>query len=440
MKKTVITILAVLTYLVLTTCEYDRLTMPDSNDTSKIFNTGEINYIQMNPVWNDFYTPIDIFISLDDYIFVADSGNQRVVVMDKTGNTVMSDNSNNNFADLYHLSIHPVGLCVDSKLNLFITDKSKSIYTWNQFTNNSSNAGEGNDSIAVAIEYRNPDTEELVTITDWQESYALEEEGYIINEVDYTFDQVKIDSILGVHEFYSDDLHPESEYISIAAAPSRENAIYVTDDGEQNIQKINLIRSAYLKLSDGTTVWQHKGVRSKNIATPGTGAGTVNDPKGIFTDPSGSVYYTQTGINFGFHKISKVDEEEELWASMFTLGQNEILELDRFDDPEDVAVDDDGNIFVLNTDANEVQVFDAGGSFIRKAGLRSVQVDTTVQDTIDSQIVERDTIMTKYYNDILDHPRGIFVDNGVIYVVNSGDNSIIRFKLSSDIDVDLDDL
>jgi len=441
MKKIIFTIITVLTYLLITSCEYNRIAMPNSEDTTKIFNTGEIKYIQMNPVWEDFNHPLDLFISLDDYIFVADSGNQQIKVLEKTGDMVTGDESGNDFEALYNLNFQPVGICVDSKLNLFITDRSNKVYLWNQFTNNCSNRGDGKDSIATAIRFRNPSTEEMVTITDFSESYELEETGYIIDKVTYEYNEAKTDSILGVREFYTDDDEktPQSQFIAVAAAPSNENAVYLTDQGEEVILKVNMVRSAYLKLADGTTLWQHRGERGNSIATAGTGAGTVNDPTGIFTDPSGSIFYTQTGINFGFHKISQYDAENELWASMFTLGQNEILDLDRFHNPQDVAVDDDGNIFVLNTGDNEVQVFDNGGSFIRKAGLRSVQIDTTVHDTIDNEIVPRDTIMTKYYNDVMNDPRGIFVDDGVIYIVNTGDKNILRFKLSSDLDVEIEE-
>jgi len=427
MRKILITSLIVFAYLLITSCSYERLVMPNSNDTSQIFNTGEIKYIQMNPVWDNFAYPIDIFISYDDYIFVADSGNSQVVVLDKTGQAVVTDESNNDFSALQQLGFSPVGLCVDSKLNLFMTDKSNTVYSWNQFVNNSSNSGNGVDSIATSIEYRNLDTGELVSITNFLLSYLLEQDGYIINKVTYEYNPAKTDSILGVHPFYVDEDKTDSKFVSVAAGPSQKSEIYVTDEGSQTIHRILVVRSAYLKLGDGTTVWQHRGYNYGTIATAGTGAGTVNDPTGIFADPSGNVYYTQTGVNFGFHKINEISVEDRLWASMFTLGQNEILDLERFSRPSDVAVDDDGNIFVLNTGDNEVQVFDNGGSFIRKAGIRSVQIDTTIN--------QKDTIVTNYYNDVLNNPRGIYVDDGVIYVVNSGDNSIMRFKLSSDIDV-----
>lgn len=439
MKKITITILAVFMYLLVTQCEYTRLAMPNSDDTSIIYNTGEIKYMQISPTWTDFNSPIDIFISLDDYIFVADSGNQEVIVLKKTGEQITSDESGNDFSALSNLEFRPVGLCIDSKLNVFMVDKSNKIYDWNQFTNNCSNTGDDNDSIAVEITYRNTTSGELVTVTDFSESEALEGDGYIIDDVTYEYDQTKIDSILGVHVFYEEPEANSSRFVSVGKAPSSKSAIYATDAGEQKIVKIEYERSAYLKLADGTTLWQHRGIKGKAIATAGTGSGTINDPTGIFVDDAGDVYYTQTGINFGFHKIEEYNEDEELWSSAFTLGVNEIMDLERFVDPADVAVDDDGAVFVLNTGENEVQIFDDGGEFVRKAGLRSVQVDTTISTIVDGVTVEKDTIITKYYNDILNNPRGIFVDDDVVYIVNSGDNSIVRFMLSTDIDVDLEE-
>jgi len=37
----------------------------------------------------------------------------------------------------------------------------------------------------------------------------------------------------------------------------------------------------------------------------------------------------------------------------------------------------------------------------------------------------------------LNHPEGIFVDDEVVYVVDSGSNQILRFKLSSEVDIEI---
>ncbi len=158
MKKLQYFILFTLIYLFVINCEYTPISMPNSNDSTKLFSTGEIKYIAMNPSWDNFSKPLDIFISIDDYIFIADSGKNQITVLNKTGDIILKDQSGNDFSALSNLNnISPIGLCVDSKLNVFFVDRSNTVYVWNKIINNCSN-NEGNDSIAVAITYRNPET------------------------------------------------------------------------------------------------------------------------------------------------------------------------------------------------------------------------------------------------------------------------------------------
>lgn len=435
-------------FFITSACEYNPITLPSISDSSSIlFNPGEIKYIPINPVWGgaawNFDHPTDIFTSVDDYIFVADSGNSRVVVIDKTGDIVESDGFGNDFLPLRNIknidnppeNICPVGITVDLKLNVFIVDKSDNIYVWNQYTNNI-----GIDSLATAVVYHNPSTNQIEIIDDFSRSYELEDKGYLIDRGIFEYNSHKIDSLSAPHIFYDDLSNGEAKFISIAAAPFGENVIYVADIGEQRIAEVELERSAYVKLKNGVTLWQHKGKFGGDAITAGTGGGTVNDPRGICTDEGGSIYYTQLGENFGLHKVRKVLSTGK-WISFFTLGEHEIMDLDRFVEPYDVSVDDEGNIFVLNAGKNEVQEFNSKGKFIRKAGVRFVQIDTTFIDTVytelDTTYAERDTIVTREYNDILKHPEGIYVDDGVVYIVDSGNNRILRFKLSSDVDVEI---
>lgn len=449
--KEVITLLKyfiVVLLFIVSACEYNPITLPSASDSSSVpFNPGDIRYIPINPVWGgapwNFNHPADIFISMDDYIFVADSGNSQVLVMDKTGNIVEGDDFGNNFLPLRNIknkdnsaeSIRPVGITVDLKLNVFIVDKSDNIYVWNQYINNI-----GVDSLATAVVYYNPSTNETEIVDDFSMSYELEDEGYLIDRGIFEYDSLEIDSLSAPHIFYDDLSNGEAKFVSVAAAPFGENVIYVTDIGKQRIAEIEFERSAYVKLKNGITLWQHRGKFVSDAITAGTGAGTVNDPRGICIDEGGSIYYTQLGENFGFHKVRKVLSTGK-WVSVFTLGEHEIMDLGRFVEPYDVSTDDEGNIFVLNTGVNEVQEFNSNGEFTRKAGVRFVQTDTIFIDTVytelDTTYTERDTIVTREYNDILKHPEGIYVDDGVVYIVDSGNNRILRFKLSSDVDIEI---
>ncbi|MCK4688977.1 MAG: hypothetical protein KAT41_01645, partial [Candidatus Marinimicrobia bacterium] len=421
-----------------------------------IFNTGEEKYIPVNPEWGgaswNFNNPTDIFISLDDYIYIADSGNARIVVMAKTGEIVESDDFGNDFTDIGNIpnvdnpadQINPVGICVDSKLNLFIVDNSKNIYIWNQYINNIRNSHpEGTDSIATEITYINYKTDEEVVLlpSQFYQSEIYEYEGYTIKDVTFIFDSVKLDSIYKPHVFYTEFKDEGAEFVSIAAAPFGDNQIYVCDKTHQRVASIYTGRSSYLKLRNGNTLWQHRGYYYYNVVTAGTGTGTVNDPKGITVDQSGNIYYTQLGENFSFHKITYISSITG-WVSSFALDKNEIMDLYRFDQLYDVATSNEGNIFVVDKGANEVQVYDNFGVFIRKAGTRFVQTDTTLVDSliIDGILTEVviDTIITTEYSDILNSPKSVAVEEGVVYIVDSGNNRILRYQLSTSIDIDLD--
>ncbi len=50
---------------------------------------GDTVYVQLNPVWEGFNNPQDIYVGRDPFIYVADTDNDRVVMMnlpDRFGN------------------------------------------------------------------------------------------------------------------------------------------------------------------------------------------------------------------------------------------------------------------------------------------------------------------------------------------------------------------
>jgi hypothetical protein len=177
------------------------------------------------------------------------------------------------------------------------------------------------------------------------------------------------------------------------------------------IVRVDFKRSHLIKLGNGIDIWIQKGFfegSKLNVAGLGTGAGTVNDPVAIDVDNDGNIYYAQLGDFFSIHKIREVTGDYATYPSVYQLGQNEIMELERFDDPLDVAVDKDQFIYVANTGAQEIQVFNSYGNLSNK-----------VEGAFDS-------------------PRAVAVDdNGVVYICDTPSSSILRYRLSNQLNEDL---
>ena len=69
----------------------DRLVIPSDINTGGTgqFGAGDTTFLQVNPLWdNDFGLdqPEEISISQDGRIFVADKGNNSILVFDQNGN------------------------------------------------------------------------------------------------------------------------------------------------------------------------------------------------------------------------------------------------------------------------------------------------------------------------------------------------------------------
>ena len=114
------------------------------------------------------------------------------------------------------------------------------------------------------------------------------------------------------------------------------------------------------------------------------------------------------------------------------------MDLYRFDSPRDVAVDNNQFVYVANTAEREIQVFDNLGQFFKKAGVEVVTLDTSVWiiNGTDSTLV--DSIMIEEHKEYLESPSALAVDSkGVIYVCDPLSGSILRFRLSNQLDENL---
>ena len=428
----------------------EKMTLPTAINTNTEFAAGDTTYLLVNPVWDETYgfaAPIEISIAPDGHIFVADSAANRIFVLDQSGNVLSGYGDLNNLVIVDDTAISPIDVDVDQKMNVYFIDGSDRIYRWSHYWNDVGIESFASAAVfsytatgdTIRLGHRNPQWFEILNHPDW-----------IMTSVEWSNEQTMIDSILAPHVFFEGswvrntfaDLYYESEnnnFSGITATLDSDNYIYAQDHHHNRIIKIILERSQYIKLSNGELVWTHSGTFGQTVIAEGTGAGTVNDPLGIDVDYAGNLYYSQGGNFFAIHKVRPVvTGAYTVYQSVFQEGSNEIMDLFRFSFPADVAVDLNQNIYVANTESQEIQVFDSNGQFFKKAGVEEVTIDTTMWVAYGDMDVEVDTFIVKEIKGFLTSPQAVTVDKrGVIYICDTPTSRILRYRLSNKLDEDL---
>ena len=428
----------------------EKMPLPSDINVNTEFVAGDTTYLLVNPIWDDTYgfiTPIEISIAPDGHVFVADSAAKSIFVLDQSGNMLNGYSSLMNMNDIADTIIYPIDIDIDQKMNVFFIDGSNRIYRWNQYWNKI-----GIESYASFATFLNPSTGDTIRRSNnsiqWFE--LINHPDYIMIEVEWSNNQSIIDSILLPHVFFEGswsrnvfaDLYYESEknlFSGISTTLGNDNFMFAQDHYHNRIIKILMERSQYIKLVNGERVWMHSGTFEQTVVSEGTGAGTVNAPLGIDIDYAGNLYYSQGGEFFSIHKVKPVvTGAYTVYQSAFQEGTNEIMDLFRFTLPADVAVDLNQNIYVANTEDQEIQVFDYNGKFFRKAGVDEITIDTTMYVEHGSQLVEIDTFIVKELKGFITSPQAITVDKrGVIYICDTPSSRVLRYRLSNQLDEDL---
>ncbi|MBN2009187.1 NHL repeat-containing protein [candidate division KSB1 bacterium] len=395
----------------------EKQPLPVINSQQTSFGANDTTYIRLLPDWSaeeigaNLSKPTDIVVGRDGYIFVADQGNDRIVVLNKSGQ-VQSHSNLNKIVGIPH----PAQIAIDSKMNLFIVNGTNKIYSWNQYLNYANI-----DSIIARYVVRDTTTNEQFTYTFAELANAREDTTRFLQITDLIFssDAVTIDSLLNVSVFY-DDPSEDAEFYGVAAGPYGKDFIYVTDAGKNRILKINVVQSGYVLLKQGWINPTYTSKFDRVVVTHGSGAGTVDTPGSMTTDSQGNLYFTQTGGNFLVQKLSYYD-----YNSVYVLGEDPIMELrdpPLFVLPADIAVDADAFIYVVEKEP-----------YLNIKTLPDSTIDSTYcyvhKFSPDGRIVDLGNkgIATTEF----DSPQAIAIDDEqIIYIANTDKNRIDRFKLS----------
>ena len=357
-------------------CQHQKLDLPVIPEDSE--QAPRAQYIQLNRKFDsasgyDFKQPADIYYGIDNFLYVADTDNNRIVMLD-IGGTIQG----------YSQPIpHPEAITQNDSLQLLIINKTNKIYRIDLFRHN-----------------------------------------HIINQA-----PVEI-----VHEQAT---QPNKKYTGISVFQGFRYYVTVIDES------VNPVQSQIYSFS-AVNAWQGP----LPLYTSGTGLFSALLPTSIisvreqYRDISArentlAFIFTQTGFwepanLFNYYKVQYItttifEGQEVLIPRTDLTGSPEedyLYYYDKFYNPEDIALDYAGNMFVVDAGPPEDKLQETGKEpgFYR-FGPTGLQLQAVVgYGSGDYQFK---------------NPKGIAVSPStelqIVYVADTGNNRILQFRLSTDL-------
>ena len=168
---------------------------------------------------------------------------------------------------------------------------------------------------------------------------------------------------------YTDGNGPDARFKKLSGiAVGSDDTIYVADAGNQRI------RMARPSTGNAPTVWTVSTLAGNGTAGFADGSPTAamfNSPQGIAVGPSGAVYVADTANN-RIRRIAANGNVTTLAGDGTPGLQNGAGNQARFNAPQGIAVDSDGNVYVADTGNSAVRKIDAAGTVTTVAGDGSI--------------------------------------------------------------------
>ena len=340
--KTPISIIAfcLLLFAVFFTACGEKFPLPPQNETGDRTVVTDTLYVQQSPIWGtaqgySFRGPRDVHVGAEPLIYVADTENDRILMLDPVGNVL----------GISGRIPHPVAITQDNQLDLLVVNNSNRVYRLN------------------------------------------------LIEASHVMANARIDTILTLEQRD----HPNWRFTSIATYLGR--SYYVTRAGTETADNAIVQFDANDKL-----------VGPLPLVPGGTGFFSVTEPSGIISVRRGSVDFIFTQIGNNFHRAQWITTDQYGFTPKIEQGKT-FYTPGKFTAPEDIALDDVSNIYVIDAGSDSLYKFNPAGGEFR------------------SQSFGGRGSGERQFN----RPNGVAWFNKVLYVADTGNNRIVRFKLNTDL-------
>ncbi|WP_340399639.1 dockerin type I domain-containing protein [Paenibacillus sp. FSL H8-0079] len=275
----------------------------------------------------EFISPYDVAVDPEGNVYVVDSGNNRIQILNILTNQWTSLGQ---FGNALGEFSEPVSIAMDAAGNLYIADTGNNriqkqdaqTKQWTQWGKSGgasgTNEGEFSSPYGIALDHEdnlyvsdnfNSRIQKLDLATnEWS---VIGKAGQALGEFNYAYD-VAIDN---------------------------KGNVYVVDAGNNRIQKLDA----------ATNTWSEWGRGERRT---GSGLGEFFFPSGIAVDHRGDIYVSDVGN----HRIQKLNVNTNQWSEWGKPGSSG-NGLGEFDFPFGLTIDNTGNLYVADNNNNRIQKF-----------------------------------------------------------------------------------
>jgi hypothetical protein len=332
-----------------------------------VFNTvgrntnirGDTLYVQLSPAWEGFNKPQDIYIGREPFIYVADTDNDRIVMMNLDGEILGTREIPK-----------PIAITQDYELNLIVCGRFDTTIS--------------SQTISLGAVYKL----DLVSVSH----------------------QIENTSLKKLLPRTSDFNTPQREYTGVTAF--YDNSFHVARKGPNNSNLIDPDNSILIfrkrNLPDGTETDTLIG-RVPLLDPVATGLLSANQITSLKSFELGDYDILLTLGGSNNFKVQALDyivtQEYTGYLNKLSPVNTDIMKPNRFENPEGSAIDNSGNIFIADAGKDSIYKFNSFGDELQSFG----------------------------GPDIFDQPYSLAFFDRTLYVLDTGNNRILRFILSTDI-------
>jgi hypothetical protein len=351
-------------------------------------NFREVAYVPVQPILNQFASPTDVIAGFDELIYVVDNGSQEVIALDQSGREV-----GRRFIQ------GAKTMAQDRQLDLLVTG---SITDSNNITRSCIYRLDLSTSLGYGLRF--------AVFTDTITHPFYFKSSSISSDQDVSLNNI---AVLSDNSFYVTRTGPRT-------TPTRDDAILLFDNTGKFITPLEITDS--------------RGAVFPDFFKDPVGITSLVKPPQIGVDNRGDFIFTSVDPN-GVLKVQYIEKLESVDGTAYTpktnfsadttLASSFINDPFKFDRPVDVEFTGDGTnyIFVIDAEKDSLYQFTANG-------LEGVEPPAASGET---KFIKTSFGGTGIGASKFNGPTAVAYNNKVLYIADTGNGRLLRFKLTLDI-------